>query len=47
MKWATSNFKGHAVHVVTLQGRSYCNILTFDLAKNAIQGDAPEVSDTF
>ena len=25
----------------------YCYILTFDLAKNAIQGDAPEGSDSF
>ena len=24
-----------------------CYILTFDLAQNAIQGDAPEGSDTF
>ena len=24
-----------------------CNILTFDPAQNAIQGDAPEGSDTF
>ena len=26
---------------------SLCDILTFDQAQNAIQGDAPEGSDTF
>ena len=26
---------------------SNCRILTYDLAQNAIQGDAPEGSDTF
>ena len=27
--------------------KSYCFILAFDPAQNAIQGDAPEGSDTF
>ena len=27
--------------------KSYCNILTFHPAQNAIQGDAPEGGDTF